>query len=101
MDTTTRGSAARSDRSNDDTVAVCVRMMHMMGAGSLADLRTVVHPDATNREGKDEPAACRGRGPEAFYATALWLRAAYSDLHWEIHDAVHAADLVVLHTSMV
>ena len=100
MDTTTRGSAERSTTSEDEAIAVCVRAMHLMGTGSLADLRTVIHPDATNREGKDEPAACRGRGAEAFYATALWLRAAYSDLHWEIHDAVHAGDLVVLHTSM-
>src|SRR5262245_35911397 len=101
MDTTTQGSAAQSGTPNDEAIELCVRSMHLMSTGDLTDFRTVIHPDATNREGKDEPAECRGHGPEAFYATALWLRGAYSGLHWDIHDAVHTGDLVVLHVTMV
>jgi predicted ester cyclase len=76
------------------------RSIKIMADGDLAEFEQVVHPDARNREDVDEPPASRGRGPAAFYATALWLRAAYSDLKWEIHDAVHEGDLVVLHCTM-
>lgn len=41
-----------------------------------------------------------GKGPAAYYATALWLRSAFSDLHFDIHEAVADADLVVLHATM-
>ena len=101
MDTTVQGSAERPGTPNDEAIELCVRTMRLMSTGDLADLHTVIHPDATNREDKDEPAECRGHGPAAFYATALWLRDAYSDLHWDIHDAVRTGDLVVLHTTMV
>ncbi len=59
---------------------LCVRSIHIMADGSLEDFEAVVHPDARNREGIDEPPASRGRGPAAFYATGLWLRDAYADL---------------------
>ncbi|MFI9509635.1 ester cyclase [Nocardia sp. NPDC052566] len=79
---------------------VCVRSIHIMGDGALADFETVVHPDAVNRESIVEPKASRGKGPAAFYATARWLRDAYSELAWEIHDVVAEGDLVVLHATM-
>ncbi|WP_229068520.1 hypothetical protein [Actinoplanes sp. DH11] len=41
----------------------CIRSMTIMGSGDLDDLNRVVHPQATNREAKDEPPACRGQGP--------------------------------------
>lgn len=83
-----------------DLTAICVESVHLMATGDLADFTRLVHPDATNREAKDEPPASRGRGPSAYYATALWLRAAYSNLRWEIHDTAAAGDLVALHTTM-
>jgi ketosteroid isomerase-like protein len=83
-----------------DAKAVCVRSIHAMAAVDLAELEATVHPDATNREAKDEPPAARGTGPAAFYATALWLRASYSDLRFEIHDVVQDGDLVVVHDTM-
>jgi predicted ester cyclase len=64
------------------------------------DVEAIAHPDALNREGVDEPPASRGRGPAAFYATALWLRNAYADLHWDIHDVVAEGNVVVLHATM-
>lgn len=79
---------------------VCVRGTHLMGEGELADFEQVVHPEARNHEDKDEPPASRGRGPAAFYATALWLRDAFADLRWEIHHVVAEGDLVVLHATM-
>ncbi|MEU4560519.1 ester cyclase [Actinoplanes sp. NPDC023936] len=79
---------------------ICVRSMTIMGSGDLADLDRVVHPQATNREAKDEPPACRGRGPAAFAATAQWLRSAFADLAFDIHDAVTDGDLTVVHCTM-
>lgn len=72
----------------------------MMADGALEDFRAVVHPDAVNREAEDEPPTSRGRGPAAFYATALWLRDAYAELHWDIHDVIAEGDLVALHCTM-
>jgi predicted ester cyclase len=80
--------------------ALARRAIQIMADGTLADFEAVVHPAAVNREAQAEPPACRGAGPAAFFATALWLRAAYADLRWAIHDVVAAGDLVVLHATM-
>ena len=98
---TTAAPATTASHSNDDDLkALCARSIHIMGDGELSDFEAVVHPDARNREAEVEPPACRGTGPAAFYATALWLRSAYADLHWEIHDMVADGDLVVVHATM-
>ena len=84
-----------------DTVkAVALRSFELMRDGSLAEFEALVDPDAFNHEGKDEPPAARGRGPRAYYATALWLREAFAELDWEIHTAVVEDDLVVVHCTM-
>src|SRR5579863_3913984 len=51
-------------------------------------------------EAAAEPPATRQPGPAGFYATAVWLRAAFSGLRWEVHQAVEHDDLVVLHVTM-
>lgn len=88
------------NRSLTDAKDICVRATHLMADGTLADFQTLVLADARNREADAEPPACRGRGPAAIHATALWLRAAFDDLRWEVHDVVADGDLVVLHTTM-
>lgn len=88
------------DTTHIDAKELCVRATQIMADGTLEDLEAVIHPDARNREAIDEPPATRGHGPAAFYATALWLRAAYAELHWDIHDVVAEGDLVVLHVTM-
>ncbi len=80
--------------------AVAIRSIEAMADGDLADFVAVVHPQAQNRQAADEPLACRGRGPLAFLSTAVWLRSAYSELAWMVHDSAASEDLVVLHTSM-
>jgi predicted ester cyclase len=80
--------------------ALALRCLEVMRDGELADFERLFHPQAHNHEEVDEPPASRGRGPAPFYATALWLRAAYADLDWEVHDAVVEGDLVVLHCTM-
>ena len=79
---------------------VAERALHLMMDGTLDDLRQVVHPDATNREAMAEPPACRGRGPEAFWATALWLREGFSDLAFTVDETVVEGDLAVTYGRM-
>lgn len=76
------------------------RHFDAMTTGDLDELRTVVHPDATNREAIIEPPTCRGRGPEAWQATAAWLHEMSSDLAWEIHEVVATGDLIAVHATM-
>ncbi|MDI6105960.1 ester cyclase [Actinoplanes sp. NEAU-A12] len=78
----------------------CVRSMTIMGSGDLDELTRVVHPKAVNREAKDEPPACRGEGPAAFAATARWLRAAFADLRFDVHDVMADGDLIAVHCTM-
>jgi predicted ester cyclase len=80
--------------------AVARRQFDAMASGSLDELRAVVHPEATNREASIEPPACRGRGPDAWHATAEWLRNMSSDFSWEIHEIVVSHDLVAVHVTM-
>src|ERR1043165_6996135 len=79
---------------------ICVRSMAIMAAGDLGERPAVVHREATSREAKNEPPACRVQGPAAFVATAHWLRAAFADLAFEIHDTVADGDLIAVHCTM-
>jgi len=57
-------------------------------------------PDAVHREAVREPQDCRQPGPAGFFATATWLRAAFSDLAWADDDVVATGDLAVVHGRM-
>jgi predicted ester cyclase len=84
----------------DETTALCVRSLHLMAEGSREDFEQVLHPEAVNREAAVEPPPSRQLGPAGFWATAQWLRAAFSGLRFEVHHAVSQGDLVVLHVTM-
>ena len=70
-----------------------------MGSGSLADFQALYTADVVNREAKNEPPDIRGTGPAA-RRTARWLRTAFSDLTWTVHDVARDNDLVVVHATM-
>ena len=83
----------------DDT-RTAIRSMQLTCAGDLADLEAVCTADAVNREARNEPPDTRGVGPAAFSATARWLRSAFSELAFQIHDVVQEGDLIVVHATM-
>lgn len=84
----------------DDPKALCARSLYIMPGGDLREFEALIHPEATNREAAHEPMASRGKGPAAFYATALWLRGAFSELHWDIYKVVADGDLVAVYSTM-
>jgi predicted ester cyclase len=79
---------------------LCAQSMDLMATGSREDFERVFHSQAVNREAAAEPPATREPGPAGFYATAQWLRAAFSGLRFEIHETAEQDDLVVLHATM-
>lgn len=79
---------------------MAVRSLEIMAAGERADFEAVYHPQARNREAGREPLACRVPGPGGFYATALWLRGAFSGIRHEVNTIVAEGDLVCLDTVM-
>lgn len=89
-----------STLTRETIVSLAERSIRATLGGTLADLGTLVHPEATNREAVAEPPATRGHGPEAFHATGEWLREAFSDLVWTTESSVTEGDLVVTFGTM-
>ena len=88
-----------SDLSTDPT-AIAVRSLHAMDTGDLAEFELLYHPAAVDRENAIQPPASRVPGPAGVHATALWLRAAFTDLEHEIHHTLAQADLVAVAATM-
>jgi predicted ester cyclase len=80
-----------------DTAA---RTIRLMAGGTLEDFRRVVHPEAVNREAVAEPPNCRGRGPDAFWGTAQWLRTAFTAMAFPVTTVVVDGDVAVTHGTM-
>jgi SnoaL-like domain len=87
-----------------DHKELALRSIRIMQDDSREEFDEVLHPRFLNHEAGDEPAeARRGRpearrgGPAAAYATALWLRDAYAELRWDVHEVVAEGDLVAVH----
>jgi len=81
-------------------VSLARAQLAAMESGTFDEFARMIAPAARNREAVAEPPACRAPGPAGWYATALWLRGMFSELRWEIHEAVADGDLVALHVTM-
>jgi predicted ester cyclase len=77
-----------------------VQQIHAMATGTYEELAALTHPAAVNREAVDEPPAASLPGAAGFWATAQWLRTAFSGLAFEVHEVVEDGDLVVVHNTM-
>ncbi len=80
----------------EDAKALCARSIHIMADGDLGAFAAVIHPEAVSLDARDAPPDARGRGPAAFHATALWLRHAFADLRWDVHQIAADGDIVVI-----
>jgi predicted ester cyclase len=79
---------------------IAVRSIHIMANGTRADFDALIHPRAVDRENAVQPPSSRTPGPAGFYSTALWLRAAFANLHYDIHEVVADGDLVAVNSTM-
>jgi predicted ester cyclase len=83
-----------------DPIAVAVRSIHAMADGDRAAFTSLYQAEAVDHENRVQPPSSRVPGPEGFYSTALWLRAAFEGLHYEVHHAVADGDLVAVDSTM-
>ena len=82
-----------------DPIAVAVRSIHTMADGDRADFDSLYHPHAADRENPVQPPSSRvpaGR----LLSTALWLRAAFAGLHYDIHHTLTDGNLVAVNSTM-
>jgi predicted ester cyclase len=91
---------ASSSAVSADPTSLAVRSIHAMADGDRADFDTLYHPRATDRENQVQPPSSRVPGPVGFYSTALWLRAAFAGLHYDIHYALADGALVAVNATM-
>ena len=91
---------ATSSAVSADPISVAVRSLHAMADGDRADFDPLYHPQSVDRENLVQPPSSRVPGPAGFYSTALWLRAAFADLHYDIHHAIADSNLVAVNSTM-
>ena len=77
-----------------------VRSIHAMASGERDDFDALYAPTATDHENLVQPPSSRVPGPAGFWATAQWLRAAFADLHYEIHHTIADSDLIAVNSTM-
>ena len=93
-------SASSSSAVSADPISIAVRSIHAMADGDRADFDLMYHPHAVDRENRVQPPSSRVPGPAGFYSTALWLRAAFAGLRYDIHHAIADGNLVVVNSTM-
>jgi predicted ester cyclase len=99
-DSTVSNSIGSDSTGSGDPTSLVVRSIHAMADGDLGAFDVLYHPNAVDRENPIQPPSSRVPGAAGFYSTALWLRDAFADLHYDIHHAVAAGDLVVVNSTM-
>jgi len=80
--------------------SVAVASIHAMASGDRAEFGLLYHPQATDRENHVQPPSSRVQGPDGFWSTAQWLRAAFGGLHYDIHHVLADGDLVAVNSTM-
>ena len=74
---------------NTDHTSPAVRLFEVLEHGDAVLASAVVHPDFYNREAAVAPAACATPGPAGVLASSAWMRAAFSDLRFDVSATAH------------
>ncbi|MGN6160838.1 MAG: ester cyclase [Marmoricola sp.] len=85
---------------NSEPAETAHRLFQAMETGDRALAAAVVHPDHINYASADQPPANQQAGLAGFLATSAWLRLAFSDLHFDVHETIVDDDRVVAHVTM-
>lgn len=93
-------SISSSSSLSADPVATAVRSIQAMADGDRHEFDLLYDPRAVDRENQFQPPSSRVPGPAGFYSTALWLRVAFADLHYDIHHAIADGGLVAVNSTM-
>ena len=91
---------ATSPAVSADPISVAVSSIHAVASGDRSDFDLLYHPRAVDQENRVQPPSSRVSGPAGFYSTALWLRAAFADLRYDIHHALANGDLVAVNSTI-
>ena len=78
-----------------EAVRLVREQFRIIETGELDLAEANVTPGYVNRRSVHEPLAARSGGPDALKATAGWLRRAFSDLRFDIHDITVIDDRVI------
>jgi len=85
-----------------DPKAIALESFRLIETGDIELARRIIAPDYVNQEADDDPDDV-GRqlpGPAGFLATSQWLRDAFSDLRFELHETVAAGGVVMAAATM-
>lgn len=93
-------NAPRAASTALDPISVVVQSIHAMASGERADFDRLYDLTAVDRENVIQPPSSRVSGPACFWSTALWLRAAFAGLHYDIHHAIADGELVAVNSTM-
>lgn len=74
----------------------------LIETGDESEAARIVSSDFVNHEAEDDPedAERQERGPAGYLATATWLRDAFSDLRFELHEVAVDGDTVIVASIM-
>ncbi|GAA5163119.1 hypothetical protein GCM10023321_49510 [Pseudonocardia eucalypti] len=75
---------------------IAVRNIEIWAEGERAQFDELIHPEARNWEDVVGPPAGRALGPAGFWETALWLRAAFGVVRYDIQHVVADGEIVAV-----
>ena len=84
----------------DEIEAVIREHFRIVAEGELEAMDDNVTADFLNLRSVDEPLQAREPGPDGLRATSLWLRQAFADLRFEIHETVIQRDRIAALVTM-
>jgi predicted ester cyclase len=86
-----------------DPKPVALESFLLIETGDPELAQRIIAPDYVNAEADDDPGDVerQARGPAGFLATSGWLRDAFSDLRFELHETVAEEAVVMVAATMI